>query len=266
MNKKCSNCGDMLSSSLFYKQALSKDGMQTQCKACLSAKDKIRYKANHKKEKKENANRYRKMTQEPDPRIVRAEKKCSGCKTIKSIKCFGNYSGSPDKHYYYCKECRSNHTKTNKYKSKEYECRNRHKRNERNKRRIEARPDLRLNRVIKAHLNRMLKRLGLRKTQTSFAYFPYSAIELRTHLESQFEPWMNWDNYGRYNVTLWDDEDPLSWTWQIDHIIPQHELLYRDITDENFKKCWALSNLRPFPAKQNVIDGARKLTAIQRHK
>lgn len=27
--------------------------------------------------------------------------------------------------------------------------------------------------------------------------------------------------------------------------------------DEEFKKCWALSNLRPYSAKQNIIDGAR---------
>lgn len=32
--------------------------------------------------------------------------------------------------------------------------------------------------------------------------------------------------------------------------------------DEDFKKCWALSNLRPLCAKQNLIDGVTKI----RHK
>lgn len=27
--------------------------------------------------------------------------------------------------------------------------------------------------------------------------------------------------------------------------------------DDNFKRCWALENLRPYSAKQNIIDGAR---------
>jgi hypothetical protein len=32
--------------------------------------------------------------------------------------------------------------------------------------------------------------------------------------------------------------------------------------DENFKKCWALENLRPYSAKQNIIDGVTRV----RHK
>jgi hypothetical protein len=31
------------------------------------------------------------------------------------------------------------------------------------------------------------------------------------------------------------------------------------MTDENFQKCWALKNLRPYSAKQNVIDGTGRL-------
>ena len=27
--------------------------------------------------------------------------------------------------------------------------------------------------------------------------------------------------------------------------------------DDNFKKCWALENLRPLSAKQNIVDGVR---------
>jgi hypothetical protein len=32
--------------------------------------------------------------------------------------------------------------------------------------------------------------------------------------------------------------------------------------DENFKKCWSLENLRPYSAKQNIIDGAREIKLI----
>lgn len=89
-------------------------------------------------------------------------------------------------------------------------------------------------------------------------YLPYSFQELKEHLENQFEPWMTWFNHGNYNTSTWDDNNLTTWTWQIDHITPQSNLLYTSMEDTNFKKCWALSNLRPLSAKQNIIDGASR--------
>lgn len=85
-----------------------------------------------------------------------------------------------------------------------------------------------------------------------------SREELKQHLENQFESWMNWDNWKLYDVHTWSDNDSLTWTWNIDHIIPQSRLKYSSLQDENFQKCWALKNLRPLSAKQNIKDGARK--------
>jgi len=70
---------------------------------------------------------------------------------------------------------------------------------------------------------------------------------------------MNWDNWKKYNSKTWDDNNPATWTWNIDHIIPQSELKYESLDDENFKKCWALENLRSYSAKQNILDGCRKI-------
>ena len=72
--------------------------------------------------------------------------------------------------------------------------------------------------------------------------------ELKIHLEKQFDSHMNWGNHGIY--------------WHIDHIIPQSVLPYISMDDENFKICWALDNLRPLEAKQNMSDGATRI----RHK
>ena len=69
------------------------------------------------------------------------------------------------------------------------------------------------------------------------------------------------DNQGVYNAKTWDDNDSSTWTWQIDHIIPQSDLPYTEMSHDpnsNFQKAWALSNLRPLSAKQNVLDGARR--------
>jgi hypothetical protein len=84
---------------------------------------------------------------------------------------------------------------------------------------------------------------------------PYTIQELKKHLESLFEPWMNWENYGVYRKLKWDDNDKSTWKWHIDHIIPQSKLPYNSLKDENFKKCWALENLRPLSAKENLIKG-----------
>lgn len=89
-------------------------------------------------------------------------------------------------------------------------------------------------------------------------YLPYSIEELKKHLESQFEPWMNWNNWGSYKVSEWDDNDKTTWKWQIDHIIPHSLFTYSSMKDKSFIKCWALSNLRPLSAKKNLIDGATK--------
>lgn len=105
-----------------------------------------------------------------------------------------------------------------------------------------------------------LKRKGASKQGKSILnYLSYSFEDLKNHLESLFEPWMNWSNWGLYNATSWDDDNSVTWTWQIDHIIPQSDLLYLSLGDENFKKVWALANLRPLSAKQNCLDGCTKI-------
>ena len=93
------------------------------------------------------------------------------------------------------------------------------------------------------------------KTSSSLSFLPYTIDELKKYLESQFEPWMTWENHGVYDVNIWDDNDKSTWTWQIDHIIQQSDLPYVSMNDENFQKCWVFSNLRPLSAKQNYLDG-----------
>lgn len=76
-------------------------------------------------------------------------------------------------------------------------------------------------------------------------YLPYSIEELKIHIEKQFDDSMRWANYGIY--------------WEIDHIIPQSILPYNNMECDNFKKCWGLKNLRPYPATLNRSEGASKV-------
>ena len=66
----------------------------------------------------------------------------------------------------------------------------------------------------------------------------YTLQDLIKHLESLFEAWMNWDNYGR---------------WHVDHIKPKSLFHYNTARDKEFKECWGLSNLQPLLAKENLV-------------
>lgn len=115
-------------------------------------------------------------------------------------------------------------------------------------------PFFRLRELTSCYVREALKNNGGSKRGRSFLnYLPYDINELKTHLESLFEPWMTWGNQGVYCVDTWNDNDQFTWTWHIDHIIPKSKLPHASMEDDNFKKCWALENLRPLSAKQNVL-------------
>lgn len=118
----------------------------------------------------------------------------------------------------------------------------------------------RLKQSISRSIRRALKFEGGSKNgESTLKYLGYSLQELKSHIEIQFESWMNWNNQGKYIIETWNDDDPSTWTWQLDHIIPQSDLPYVSMSDDNFKKCWALINLRPLSSKQNLLKSNKVL-------
>jgi hypothetical protein len=125
-------------------------------------------------------------------------------------------------------------------------------------RRAQCRTCRSLRKAISGAILRHLKEANTSKGGAScFKHLPYTLLELKQHIESLFEPWMTWDNWGQYSKVIWDDNDPTTWTWHLDHIIPHCSFKYTSMTDQAFLDCWALSNLRPLSAKQNVLDNDR---------
>lgn len=98
---------------------------------------------------------------------------------------------------------------------------------------------------IKANINTRFKHRNLEKQEGIFRYLPYTIHDLMKHLQSQFEPWMNWSNHGAYSKH--------KKTWQIDHIKPDSSFSYLDVKDEQFINSWALDNLRPLDSLENII-------------
>ena len=98
-----------------------------------------------------------------------------------------------------------------------------------------------------------LKKIGKSKNRCSlFAFLPYTALDLKNHLESLWEPWMSWENYGGRN------NDPRR-TWHIDHIKPQSSFSFTSMEDADFRECWALNNLRPLEKIANLKKGKKCL-------
>ncbi len=70
----------------------------------------------------------------------------------------------------------------------------------------------------------------------------YTFKQLKRHLEKQFKDGMSWDNYGK---------------WHIDHIIPISAFSFGRSEDIDFKRCWALKNLRPMWSIDNLRKGSK---------
>jgi hypothetical protein len=130
------------------------------------------------------------------------------------------------------------------------------KRAERSKQKRKNDPAFRLKENVSRAIRGALKKQNSGKRGSSFLkHVNYTMQDIKKHIEKQFESWMNWSNQGTYNKKIWNDNDPNTWFWQIDHIIPQKDLPYTSMTDDNFKKCWDMNNLRPLSAKENFIRG-----------
>jgi len=172
------------------------------------------------------------------------KKTCTKCNETKELTEFNLSKKSKDGRHSYCKPCRRDYRKRNKKKRTEYMRSFREKnydswivkRREYQRKRYQEDPAFRLANIVSATVRHALA--GRQKTKKTFEALPYTLEQLMQHLESQFEDWMTWDNHGK---------------WHIDHIYPQSKLPYDSLDHPNFQKCWALENLRPLEARENII-------------
>jgi 5-methylcytosine-specific restriction endonuclease McrA len=88
---------------------------------------------------------------------------------------------------------------------------------------------------------------GQYKTSTLSDRLGYSTAELRKHIERCFKPGMTWSAFHKGDI-------------HIDHIIP---LKTFDLTDQSqVRSAYALTNLQPMWAKDNIAKGGKVLTLI----
>lgn len=80
------------------------------------------------------------------------------------------------------------------------------------------------------------------------ALLGYSTDVLHNHLERQFLPKMSWGNYGKGEGK-----------WHVDHIVPRDAFNLTSEVDDEFRACWALTNLRPLWGVDNIAKGNKRL-------
>lgn len=168
-------------------------------------------------------------------------KVCTNCNHNKPLAEYRKHQLSKDGLCYYCRDCErdinkkkyQNKTleekKLHRLKVKEWKMNNRRKANSYKNRNPVNR--------IKSNLRKRLRRyLNCRSLTGPIPGIGCSSLELRRHIENQFQPGMTWENYGHK-------------TWHIDHIKPISKF---DLTNkEELLKINHYTNLQPLWAGEN---------------
>lgn len=112
-----------------------------------------------------------------------------------------------------------------------------------NARRYTSIPVVRLHRAFRERIRQSLKK-GRNNT---FDLLGYTREELVAHIERQFTKGMDWGNYG---------------SWHVDHIRPLSSFTIEGPHDPALRLAWALTNLRPLWAKDNMSKGPKRTHLI----
>jgi len=77
---------------------------------------------------------------------------------------------------------------------------------------------------------------------------PYTLEDVQKSFEKLFKPGMTWENFGK---------------WHIDHKIPVWAFNFSSPYDIDFQRCWALENLQPMWAEDNLKKSNKLEQAFQ---
>lgn len=230
--KICFKCGKEKPISKFYKDKKSKDGYGYYCKECQSKMAKEYYHNNLEKFKEYRINNRGKISQhqkeyyQNNAELLKEKGKKYYQDNLEKMRKKNKeyYWDNLGKHKEYGKKYRSNNRDKARQSQKEYM-----------KRKRESDPVFKLNHNISTGIYNSLK--GNKNGHHWEDLVGYSLSDLKNHLEVQFKDGITWQNYGK---------------WHIDHIVAKSLFNIKGPKSKGFKKCWALENLRPMWAKENI--------------
>lgn len=252
-NKKCSTCGKLKPSDQFYNDKSKIDGLNNQCKVCIQQ---------YRKDNREKILTYKRIKNKANSereKIQVTGRVCSQCNEYKPSSEFWKSKHTIDGLYPCCKICKKKLESTPERQENRRKCskdwvskhkeRSQKTKNDWDKKKRKEDIAYRLKRntmhaIIASIRGNKFNTKTDRLKKAIFDHLPYTPDDLVKHIEFQWESWMSWDNYGKYDSTRK--------TWQIDHIIPQSKLKFSSFKDENFRKLWGLSNLQPLETVANI--------------
>lgn len=98
---------------------------------------------------------------------------------------------------------------------------------------------------IQRRISHSLTRNNFTKKSRTHEILGCSISEFKIYLESKFEDWMNWDNYGNWNGIV----NNVNMSWDVDHIIP----LSSAKTEDDIIKLNHYTNLQPLCSYVNRV-------------
>lgn len=244
--KICKKCLNPKDESEFGVDKSKKDGLSIYCKDCQKEiREKYKGKYDHKEYYDKYKDKRKEYYQENKERIkeyyetnkekITEKRKEYWEENKEKIK--EKYKGK----YKYPYKPR-NFTEEQKLKKKLYdkEYKQIHKDRYNQKRRVykklkkENDPVYKLKEACRKTIYMSIKRNGYKKESKTHEILGCSYDDFKNHIESRFEPWMNWDNYGLCN-------NDFNYGWDIDHIVP----LASAKSEEELLKLNHYTNLRP---------------------
>lgn len=235
MDKKCSKCCEIKTYSEFHKQKGRKDGYRSHCKSCVKNKSE-----NYYEDKKGKILLGKKDYYTKNHVLIKEKRKEYVVNNFEKAKTTTHNSYHKNKTKY--RGVQKNYRVNNKEKIRIIQ-------NKIAKNKYLSDPTYKLKCRIKNALYYALKNtLSVKKNRTH-EILGCSYKDLKQHLETKFEPWMNWENHGKYNGSE-------GYGWDIDHIIP----ISSAKTEEDVIRLSHYTNLQPLCSyinrfvKKNNID------------
>lgn len=221
----CTKCHTFKLFAEFNKKTKAKYGVYNECRECQKVSNRIAYEKNPAP--RIEAAKARREANPEQRRVWDAAYRARNPEKVKEsvAKHYENNPEALERRKLYAIEWR----KANPEKVKETSRRAEKKRKERAEVRIHGA----ISRAIRASLH-----AGAKAGRKTFDILGYSREDLMRHLEGKFQPGMTWENYGLHG-------------WHIDHKIPKSLFSFNTTEDEEFKRCWDLSNLQPMWATEN---------------
>lgn len=229
--KTCTKCGaeKPATAEFFHKRGA---GLKMPCKPCRSATRRATYAANPEREKASNAAW---AAANPD-RAKDRQRKWRAANPGREASLHRQwYASNSERVADNGRNWRSANPEKAAKIAREYTARRR--RND---------PQFRLQRAVSRAVNKCLN--GDKGSRHTFDLLGYDAAALKAHLERGFQRGMTWENYGS--------------AWHVDHCLAQSSFTFRTASDAEFRACWALSNLRPLWAVDNMKKSNRRVYLI----